>query len=186
MICWKTPVWRWIGLLIAAVIIVKDQLIKWFIIVKIFQQHNPNFGAWLHSVDDQFTVAPIKVTSFFNLVMVWNKGVSFGMLQTNHTQMQYILSGVAVAIAIGFFVWLWIEPRPMNALSVGLIMGGALANVMDRLRFGAVADFFDFHIMGRHWPAFNVADAAIVIGVTLMFIHTVFFPHREVHHHDHD
>jgi hypothetical protein len=62
---------------------------------------------------------------------------------------------------------------------------GAVAWI-DATAFGAVADFFDFHIMGRHWPAFNVADAAIVIGVTLMFIHTVFFPHREVHHYDHD
>ena len=177
MICWRTPVWRWIGLLIAGLVIIKDQLIKWLIIVHVYQEHNPNFLHWLVQKAPQFEEEARPVTSFFNLVMVWNRGVSFGMLQTNEAQMVYILSAVALLIAAGFFIWLWNDPTPMNALCVGLIMGGALANVMDRLRFGAVADFFDFHVAGYHWPAFNIADAAISVGVVLMIIHTILFPY---------
>lgn len=177
MICWRTPAWRWIGLLIAAIILLKDQLVKWLIITQVFQEHNPNFLQWLTQTAPQFEENARPVTGFFNLVMVWNRGVSFGMLQNNEAQMVYILSAVALLIVVGFFIWLWNDPTPMNALCVGLIIGGALANVLDRIRFGAVADFFDFHINGYHWPAFNVADAAISVGVVLMIVHTVFFPH---------
>lgn len=177
MICWKTPVWRWVGVLIALIVIAKDQLIKWLVIVRLFQHHNPHFLGWLTQKADRFQEPPHNVTDFFNIVMVWNQGVSFGMLQTSQENMVYILSGTALAIAIGFFIWLWREPLPMHALCVGLITGGALSNVLDRLRFGAVADFFDFHIGEHHWPAFNVADSAIVLGVVLLLIHTVFFPH---------
>lgn len=175
MICWRTPAWRWIGLLIALVVIAKDQLIKWLIIVQGFNQHNPNFLGWLTQPAERFAHEPIKVTDFFNLVMVWNNGISFGMLQMDQAHMPMILSGMAVVIALGFFVWLWREPTPANGLSVGLIVGGALSNVWDRVRFGAVADFFDFHIAGHHWPAFNIADAAICLGVIIMLVHTLFY-----------
>ncbi len=177
MICWKTPVWRWIGMLISLIVIAKDQLIKWLIIVRVYQQQNPNLLHWLTEKADRFEQAPREVTGFFNMVMVWNQGVSFGMLQQDGTTMVYALSGMALAISLGFFIWLWREPLPMHALCVGLITGGALSNVWDRLRFGAVADFFDFHIGTHHWPAFNVADSAITLGVALMVIHILFFPH---------
>ena len=179
MICWKTPVWRWVGILISLIVIAKDQLIKWLIIVSVYHQQNPNFVGWLTQKADRFEQAPREVTSFFNLVMVWNQGVSFGMMRSDSPNMIYILSGVAVAISLGFFVWLWREPLPMHALCTGLITGGALSNVLDRWRFGAVADFFDFHIGRFHWPAFNIADSAITLGVILMLVHVLFFPHYQ-------
>lgn len=175
MICWKTPAWRWIALVIAFTVIAKDQLVKWLIIVNGFNEHNPNFFQWLIQPADQFVHEPIRITSFFNLVMVWNRGVSFGMFNSHSPYMPMILSAIAIAIAVGFFIWLWIEPTPVNGLSTGLIIGGALGNVWDRWRFGAVADFFDVHVMGYHWPAFNIADSAITIGVIIMIIHTVFY-----------
>jgi signal peptidase II len=175
MICWKTPAWRWVALLVAFAVIAKDQLVKWMIIVNGFNEHNPNFFHWLVQPGDQFMHEPIRITGFLNFVMVWNRGVSFGMLQSHAAQMPMILSVMAIVICIGFFVWLWREPTPVNGLCGGLIIGGALGNVWDRWRFGAVADFFDFHIMGYHWPAFNIADSAITIGVVVMLVHTLFY-----------
>ncbi|MCI5048908.1 MAG: signal peptidase II [Rickettsiales bacterium] len=111
---------------------------------------------------------PIEVTSFFNLVMVWNHGVSFGMLSKPGTGVPVFLIGVAVIIVIAMLVWLFRNDNKLVALAIGLVVGGAIGNIIDRIRFGAVADFFDFHVMGWHWPAFNIADSGIVIGVGLL------------------
>jgi len=107
---------------------------------------------------------PVEVTPFFNLVMVWNSGVSFGLLQQEGDG-RWLLIALAAAIVAGLSVWLWRRPGRRLALALGAVIGGALGNVADRLNYGAVADFFDFHVAGWHWPAFNIADAAIVLGV---------------------
>lgn len=111
-------------------------------------------------------VTPIKVTWFFNLVMVWNYGISFGMFAQHDAA--YILIGVAVVICSILAVWLWRTADMKIAVAIGLITGGAIGNVFDRLQYGAVADFFDFHVLGYHWPAFNIADMAIFIGVVIL------------------
>ncbi len=111
---------------------------------------------------------PIEVTAFFNLVMVWNTGVSFGMFADSVSWMPWVLIGVALVIAAGLSVWLWRCADRFIGLALGLVIGGAIGNVIDRARFGAVADFFDFHVAGLHWPAFNIADSAICIGVALL------------------
>ncbi len=114
-------------------------------------------------------VVPV-LDDFFRLVIVWNPGVSFGMLGGDRPLPPWFLSGVAVAVCIGLFVWLRRTDRPLVGWGIGLVMGGAIGNVIDRARWGAVFDFADFHVRQWHWPAFNVADSAIVVGVGLMLI----------------
>ncbi|MGB9153937.1 MAG: signal peptidase II [Alphaproteobacteria bacterium] len=114
----------------------------------------------------------IPVTPFFNLVLVWNKGVTFGILShVGLHYMSYILIGVAAVMLLVLGRWLWRTRSAMVALALGAIMGGAIGNVIDRVRYGAVVDFLDFYYRDYpHWPAFNVADAAIVTGVALLLI----------------
>lgn len=144
-----------LALVLAVVILFADQIVKEWMLGILAQ--NP-FG--------------LRVTSFFNIVMVWNRGVSFGLFNAPdaHQAQRWILAVFALVAAIALFIWLRREPSPSLAVAVGLISGGALGNGIDRLRFGAVADFFDFHAFGWHWPAFNVADAAIVLGVAWLLI----------------
>jgi signal peptidase II len=111
---------------------------------------------------------PVVVLPFFNLVLVWNPGVSFGMFGGDKALEPWILVGLALAISIGLLIWLARERDRVTALAIGLVLGGAIGNVVDRLRHGAVVDFLDFHVSGYHWPAFNVADAAIVVGALLL------------------
>ena len=114
-------------------------------------------------------VVPV-IDDFFRLVIVWNRGVSFGLLGGDRALPAWILSAVAIAVCIGLFVWLRRTDRALTGGGIGLVIGGAIGNVVDRARWGAVFDFADFHVQQWHWPAFNVADSAIVVGVGLMLI----------------
>ena len=146
--------------LIAGAVAVLDQLSKYWILDVI---HLPD-----HS--------PIRVLPFFQLTMVWNAGVSFGMLRADSAAGRWLLVAFALAIVTALIVWARRISRPVLALSVGLMLGGALGNnLIDRVRFGAVADFLDFHALYFPW-VFNVADSAISVGVALLlldsFVHT--------------
>ena len=113
----------------------------------------------------------VEVAPFLNFVLVWNRGVTFGLLnRLEHSYVSYFL--IAVGAVILFFLgrWLWRTSSGLVAIGLGAIMGGAIGNIIDRLRFGAVVDFLDFHYLGYHWYAFNVADAAIVTGVGLLLL----------------
>jgi|SRR5471032_188222 signal peptidase II len=110
------------------------------------------------------------IDGFFQLVVVWNSGVSFGLMGGDRALPPWILSAVAIAVCVGLFVWLRRTDRPLTGWGIGLVMGGAIGNVIDRARWGAVFDFADFHVHQWHWPAFNIADSAIVVGVGLMLI----------------
>ena len=115
--------------------------------------------------------AGIRVAPFFDLVMVWNRGVSFGLFNTGDADAQrWILIALSAIIVAVLVAWLWRASKPLLAVAMGLVIGGAIGNVVDRLRFGAVADFLSFHLGGYYWPAFNVADAAIVCGVGLLLL----------------
>jgi signal peptidase II len=107
---------------------------------------------------------------FFRLVSVWNPGVSFGFLGGDKALPPWLLSVVAVAVCVGLMIWLRRIDRALIGWGIGLVMGGAIGNVIDRARWGAVFDFADFHVGKWHWPAFNVADSAIVVGVGLMLV----------------
>ena len=87
---------------------------------------------------------------------------------------QFPPSGLAVAIAVALVVWMVRTVRPWLAVALGLVVGGALGNALDRLIHGRVVDFLDFHLAGFHWPAFNLADSAITVGVVVMLVDSLF------------
>ncbi len=111
-----------------------------------------------------------RVTSFFNLVLVYNKGVSFSMLASNATAMRWLLSALAMLIIIFILQTMQEEKKLAHKIALAFVVAGALGNILDRLRFGAVVDFLDFHLYGYHWPAFNFADICISCGVGLFVI----------------
>ena len=112
----------------------------------------------------------IEVTGFLNMVAVWNSGVSFGFLAGHSETMPYILAAFAIAVAAGMSIWLCRARTRLLATGLGLVIGGAVGNIVDRFRFQAVVDFIDFHVAGFHWPAFNVADSAITVGVVVLLV----------------
>ena len=120
----------------------------------------------------------IEVTGFFNLVLTLNTGVSFGLFGGGSAWKPWLLSAVAIAVVTALFVWLKRQPEPLLAVAVGLVAGGAIGNTVDRLRFGGVVDFLDFHLGGWHWYAFNLADTAVVVGVGLLLLDSLFQGHR--------
>jgi signal peptidase II len=146
---------RLLGLALALLAILLDQVSK------------PLLRDWLAG-------GGVQVTSFFNLVSAWNRGVGFSLLVMQGAAGPYILAGAALVIAGGMVVWLWRTRRLLPAAALGLIIGGALGNVIDRLRYGAVFDFLDFHLADNHFPAFNVADSSLSIGVVLLIIDGLF------------
>nr|WP_277348888.1 signal peptidase II [Sneathiella limimaris] len=116
----------------------------------------------------------IEVTSFFRLVMVWNSGVSFGMFSGGETT-RWILIGVSSCVTVGLLVWLTRVSQTFLAIGLGSVIGGAVGNIIDRIHFGKVADFFDFDLIFMRWPAFNIADMAIVFGVCVLLVDSLFF-----------
>jgi len=118
----------------------------------------------LHEV---FSVVP----GFFNLVYVMNPGAAFGFLADASETFRYIFFTGITIVAAGLIIFYLIRSNARNLLLTAcltLIFGGAVGNLIDRLRFGAVVDFLDVYIGGAHWPAFNVADSAITVGAILM------------------
>jgi signal peptidase II len=118
----------------------------------------------------------VRILPFFNLVMVWNKGVSYGLFPASSpwgTAFLALFSSIAV-VALGW--WMWRAARPALAIGLGLVIGGALGNLIDRLVYGAVADFFHFHAFGFDWYVFNVADAAICFGVMALLYDALLKP----------
>lgn len=113
--------------------------------------------------------AGIEVLPVFNLVLVRNRGVSFGLL-ANLPWWALAITGLLAVT--GLSVWLWRTDRKLDAAAIGLTIGGALGNITDRMRFGAVTDFLDFHVGMYHWPAFNFADVSIVSGLALLLWRT--------------
>lgn len=146
-----------LGFLVAIPVVLLDQLTKWLVLADLMEPHRT-----------------VVVTGFFNLVLVWNRGVSFGMFNADSAWGPTILSALALVIAVCLVIWLRRVTNPLVATAIGLVLGGAIGNVIDRARFGAVVDFLDFHAFGYHWPAFNVADSAISVGVALLLYDSLF------------
>lgn len=119
-------------------------------------------------------IVQVVVLPFFNLTMVWNRGVTFGLLASDGGWSQFALAAVAAAVVIALGVWLKRAEHWWVALALGGIAGGAIGNVIDRLRFHAVVDFLHFHVFGWSWYVFNVADAAIVCGVVTLIADGLF------------
>lgn len=112
----------------------------------------------------------IPVTGFFNLVSVRNPGAAFSMLADAGGWQRYFLSGLAVVVS-AFLLWMLTSPlKRLDAIGYALILGGAVGNAIDRLVYGEVTDFLDFHASGWHWPAFNGADIAIFLGAACVIL----------------
>ncbi|NOG73547.1 signal peptidase II [Roseicella sp. DB1501] len=112
----------------------------------------------------------IEVLPFLDLVLVHNRGVTFGLLASDHPAGRWLLILLTGTITVALLIWLKRAQSRTQAAALGLIIGGALGNLVDRLRHGAVTDFLDFHAQDYHWPAFNLADSVIVLGVALLLI----------------
>ena len=140
-------------MLISILTIFFDQLSKWWILNVIMVPANT-----------------IPVTQFFNLVLVHNRGASFGIFSDAPGWASIALIVFAIIISIVLAIWMWQAQETLLSVALGLVIGGAIGNVIDRIRFGAVVDFLDFHAGGWHWPAFNVADSAITLGVILLIL----------------
>lgn len=169
-------------LALSIVIFLADQFSKWWILERLIrpmteQAHPGPLGLrfWLGSPPEQLPYAELEITPFMNIVMVWNQGISFGILNGAAGQTSLILTVLSALICTGFVVWLFYTKNRVQNLGAALIIGGALGNMIDRIRFGAVIDFLDFHAFGYHWPAFNLADSAIVVGVFTLIIYSLFY-----------
>jgi signal peptidase II len=154
-----STVWRWFGL--SAGIVAADQLTKW-LVLGYFENRYPR----------------VELTGFFNLVLVFNKGAAFSLFAQAAGWQTPLLAAFALAAAVIVSVLIVRNPgRGLLRLGLALILGGALGNLIDRLRFGHVVDFLDFHALGWHWPAFNVADSAISVGAVILILEG--FVHHE-------
>jgi signal peptidase II len=110
----------------------------------------------------------VDVLPNFRLYRVWNYGVSFGMFNTDASVGRWLFVVVALAIVVALLTWLRRASSRLVAVSLGLVIGGALGNIVDRVTYGAVFDFLDVYVGEWHWPAFNLADSGITIGVILL------------------
>lgn len=145
-----------LGLSIALVTVLLDQLSKYYMLNEVLGQN-----------------AIIVVAPMFNLVRAWNTGVSFSMFNDYGNLGIWMLSGVALVIVGFLFYWLKNETSRLAQCALGMIIGGAIGNVIDRVRLGAVFDFLDFYIGESHWPAFNLADSFICIGAAILILQSV-------------
>ena len=132
---------------------------------------------WVLEVFDLPERASAQVAGPFWLTMVWNKGVSFGVLNIDADWTRWVLSAFSLGVAAALAAWAWRVDRPILALAVGLIIGGAVGNAIDRVRLGAVTDFLDFTRLMFPW-VFNLADSAISVGSVLLIGDLFLAPRR--------
>ena len=119
---------------------------------------------WMLGPYDIASRGRIELAPFFDLVLVWNRGISYGLLTQDSEFGRWLLVALGIGGSVLFGWWLWTTRSPLAAASLGLVMAGAFSNVIDRLLYGAVADFFLFHVGAFEWYVFNLADAWIVAG----------------------
>ena len=141
-------------LLLALLVLVLDQASK----------------AWVMAVFQPYEVQ--RVLPVFNLTLVFNEGAAFSFLSNAGGWQRWFFVGLTSLISLGILLWLLRlkASERLTGLALALILGGALGNLVDRLRLGRVTDFLDFHWQSWHWPAFNLADSAITLGVMLMLL----------------
>ena len=147
-------------LLIAGTVCIVDQLVKALIVSTV-------------PVYQTITVIP----GFFNLIHIYNPGGAFGFLSGSPSELRHFFFVIASVVAMGLILFLYAKTPPGHGLlefGLSLILGGAVGNIIDRIRIGKVIDFLDIYVKGIHWPAFNVADSAITIGIGLFIYHLLF------------
>lgn len=125
---------------------------------------------WLMNVYDIAAHAPVRLAPVLDVVFAKNPGISYSLLPAHSPGARWALVAFTLAATLGIGVWLWRTPTRLPALGLGLVLGGALGNAIDRFAYGWVADFYYFHVGGFHWYVFNLADVAIVVGVALLLV----------------
>ena len=149
----ETGRWRKLGLVVAILIFIADQASKWVVTYPLGLQRQ----------------GVLHLLPFFDLRWVENRGVSMGFLTAGTDAARWLLVAMTAAIALGVLVWMWREKAKWDTVALGLVLGGAIGNIVDRARYGFVVDFADLHFgEWRPFLIFNVADAAITIGVLLL------------------
>lgn len=146
------------GLLIAAVAMVVDQASKWIMVEQVFRPEGVTDSPF-------YTFRIIEVLPFFNLRMAWNPGISFSMFSSGEPTTIALLVTMQLCIVALMLWWLRHAVTLSMKIGIGLIVGGAIGNIIDRINYGMVADFLDFHAAGYHFPTFNLADTFISVGV---------------------
>ncbi len=143
-----------LGVATAVVVLVADQLSKWMALSALEPYQ------------------PVSLLPFLNLTLAFNAGAAFSFLADGGGWQRWLLSAVAVGVGVYLLVWLrgLDAGKRLEVIGLGLILGGAVGNLVDRLRLGGVIDFIDVHVGGWHWPAFNVADSAITLGVVAVLV----------------
>jgi len=152
-------------LLIVSSVIVLDQLTKW-LITSTMRLH------------ESISVIP----DLFSITYIRNSGAAFGILAGSHAGFRLVFFGLTSVLALALLGTIYVRLSPadwVGQVSVSAIFGGAVGNLIDRIHSGEVIEFLDFSLLGHHWPAFNVADAAITVGVGILIMH--FFRHKEAH-----
>lgn len=145
---------RTIGFLVAGLVFALDQLVKWFVMFELGLRYRGQ---------------KLELLPFFDFTREDNYGVSLGLLTAHSPEMRYMLIGLTSAIALFVAIWMWREKALAEIAALAMVLGGALGNIRDRLSYGYVVDFADFHIGDfRPFLIFNVADAAITIGVVII------------------
>lgn len=146
-----------LGLTLAVLIFASDRAFKW----------------WMLDVVDIARTQPLRLTPFLSLVLAWNSGVSYGWLEQDTVGGQMLFAVIGAGASLGLWAWLARSKQALTAASLGLIIGGALGNALDRVLYHSVADFFLLHAFGYSWYVFNLADIAIVAGVVLLIYESV-------------
>ncbi len=152
-----------VALWLAAVIFVADRASKY----------------WIVEIYDLAEKGSVEILPFFNLTMVWNYGVSMGMLEATSDVGRYALIALTTAVALMVLFWLKKEQLKHNIIAYGMIIGGAIGNIWDRFDYGAVADFIHLHAAGYSFYVFNVADAAISLGVAILLWDALLSPQKK-------
>ncbi|WP_312160807.1 signal peptidase II [Phenylobacterium sp.] len=144
----------WAAYGLAAFVIVADQLAKYWIL-------------YVYDLPARFST---PIAGPFSLTMVWNRGVSFGLFRADADLVRWLLTIFSIGVAIALTIWVRKAQRPLLSVGLGLVIGGAIGNAIDRIRFGAVVDFLDFQRLGFFPWVFNVADSAITVGVVFLLL----------------
>lgn len=144
----------WTAYALAILVIVLDQISKYWIL-------------YVYDLPSRFST---PIAGPFSLTMVWNKGVSFGLFRAEVDLVRWALTIFSIGVAIVLAVWVRKAQRPLLGVGLGLVIGGAIGNAIDRIRFGAVVDFLDFQRLGFFPWVFNVADSAITVGVVFLLL----------------
>ena len=140
------------GLLVATAVLAADQASKWWVLNRL----------------DLPRLGDVRLLPWLDFTMVWNRGVTFGLLQGAGAK--WVLTAVALVVVVALLAWMRASRHAWAACAIGAIAGGALGNILDRARHGAVVDFIRAHAYGWSWYVFNVADAAIVCGVAALIL----------------